>query len=114
MRLLVNTSSERKPPKMAASISEPSAAHKAFSQAGLLANGFLKKRLNKHGYQQSKLVLGLWKHDTRPIQLTLVVGDFGMKYIGKEHSQHLKNALEEHYKLMCNWTGTWYIGITLD
>jgi hypothetical protein len=36
-------------------------------QAGLLANKLLKKGLNKHRYQQSKLVPGLWKHDTRPI-----------------------------------------------
>jgi hypothetical protein len=74
-------------------------------QAELLANKLLKKRLNKHGYQQSKLVPGLWKHATKPIQFTLVVDDFGTKYIGEEHAQHLKNALEE---------GKWYIGITLD
>jgi hypothetical protein len=67
-------------------------------QAGLLANKLLKKSLNKHGYRQSKLVLGLWKHDTRPIQFTLVVDNFGIKYVGKEHAQHLMNALEEHYK----------------
>jgi hypothetical protein len=83
-------------------------------QAGLLANEPLKKHLNKHGYQESKLVPGLWKHDTRPIQFTLVVDDFGVKYIGKEHAQHLKNALDEHYKLTCDWTGKQYIGITLD
>jgi hypothetical protein len=83
-------------------------------QAGLLANELLKKHLNKHGYQQSKLVPGFWKHDTRPIQFTLVVDDFSMKYIGEEHAQHLKNTLKEHYKLMCNWTGKGYIGITLN
>jgi hypothetical protein len=83
-------------------------------QAGLIANELLEKRLNKHGYRQSKLVPGLWKHDTRPIQFTLVVDDFGVKYVGEEHAQHLKNTLEEHYKLTCNWTGTRYIGITLD
>jgi hypothetical protein len=33
-------------------------------QAGLLANELLEKRLNKHGYRQSKLVPGLWKHYT--------------------------------------------------
>jgi hypothetical protein len=82
-------------------------------QAGLLANKLLNKPLNKHGYRQSKLVPGLWKHDTRPIQFTLVV-DFGMKYVSKEHAQHLKNALEEHYNLTCNWTGKQYIRITLD
>ena len=30
-------------------------------QAGLLANELLEKRLNKHGYHQSKLVPGLWE-----------------------------------------------------
>jgi hypothetical protein len=83
-------------------------------QAGLLANELLEKRLNKHGYHQSKLVPGLWKHDTRPIQFTLVVDDFGVKYVGEEHANHLKATLEEHYKLTCDWTGQRYIGITLD
>ncbi len=60
------------------------------------------------------MVLGLWKHDTRPIQFTLVVDNFGVKYVGKEHAHHLKNTLEEHYKLTWDWTGTQYIKITLD
>ncbi len=60
------------------------------------------------------MVPGLWKHDTQPIQFTLVVNDFGVKYVGEEHAHHLKNTLEEHYKLTCNWTGTQYIGITLE
>ena len=37
-----------------------------------------------------------------------------MKYIGEEHTQHVKNALEEHYKLTCDWTGKRCIGLTLD
>jgi hypothetical protein len=37
-------------------------------QSGLLANKLLQKRLNEQGYQQSRLVPGLWKHDTQPIQ----------------------------------------------
>jgi hypothetical protein len=74
-------------------------------QAGLLTNKLLEKRLSKHRYRQSKLIPGLWKHDTRPIQLTLVVDDFDVKYVGKEHAQHLKIALKEHNKLTCNWTG---------
>ena len=48
--------------------------------AGLLANIQLETRLNKHGYPQRKLVLGLWKHDSRLIHSTLVVDDFGVKY----------------------------------
>ncbi len=42
-------------------------------QAELIANELLKKQLNEHGYCQSKLIPGLWTHDTRPIQFTLVV-----------------------------------------
>jgi len=83
-------------------------------QAGLLANELLEKRLNEHGYHQSKLVPGLWKHEWRPIQLTLVVDDFGVKYVGKEHALHLQQTLEHHYKVTKDWAGTRYIGITLD
>ena len=82
-------------------------------QAGLLANELLEKRLNKHGYFQSKLVPGLWSHKTRPIQFALTVDDFGVKYIGKEHAIHLQKVLEEHYKVTTDWTGTRYIGIHL-
>ena len=83
-------------------------------QSGLLTNKLLEKGLNKHGYRQSELVPRLWQHDTRPVQFTLVVDDFGLKYVGEEHANHLKQVLEEHYTLTCDWTGTRYIGITLD
>ena len=83
-------------------------------QAGLLANELLEKRLNENGYRQSKLVPGLWKHDWQPIQFTLVVDDFGVKYVGEEHAKHLQATLERHYKVTQDWAGTRYIGITLD
>ena len=67
--------------------------------AGLLANEIIEKRINKHSYRQSKLVPGLWKHDWRPIQFMLVVDDFRVKYVGKEHGIHLKMALEENFKV---------------
>jgi hypothetical protein len=56
-------------------------------QSGLIPNKLLEKRLNEHGYQQSKLVPGLWRHNTRPIQFTLVVDDFGVKHVGEEHAR---------------------------
>ena len=68
-------------------------------QSGLLANKLLEKRLSKRGYQQSKLVPGIWKQGWRPIQFTLVLDNFGVKYVGKEHSFHLKKTLEENYKV---------------
>ena len=82
-------------------------------QAGLISNKLLEKSLNKHGYRQSKLVPGLWKHDTGPILFTLVVDNFGIKYFGIEHVQHLIKVLEQHYKIKCDWSGQRYIGITL-
>ena len=81
-------------------------------QSGLLANELLEKRLNKQGYYQSKLVPGLWKHTWRPVQFTLVVDDFGVKYVGEEHAIHLKKTLEEDYTVTLEWNGARYIGIT--
>ena len=83
-------------------------------QSGLLANKLLERRLNKQGYRQSKLVPGLWKHDTQPMQFTLVVDDFGVKYTNKDDVQHLQQVLEEHNKITMDWDGRRYIGITLD
>ena len=83
-------------------------------QTGLLANDLLDRRLNKHGYRQSKLVTVLWKHDWRPVQFTLVVNDFGVKYVGKEHALHLKQVIKENYGVTTDWAGARYIGITID
>ncbi len=83
-------------------------------QAGILAQNLLEKRLNKQGYFQNKAVPGLWTHDSRPISFTLVVDDFGIKYIGKEHALHLLNILQEHYEIAVDRTGNKFIGLTMD
>ncbi len=58
-------------------------------QAGIIAQQLLEERLQKNGYRQSQTTPGRWKHDTRPISFSLVVDDFGVKYVGKENAQHL-------------------------
>jgi hypothetical protein len=68
-------------------------------QAGILANKVLRKRLLPHGYYKCTHTPGLWRHLTRLISFTLVVDDFGVKYVGKEHVQHLITCLKEKYKL---------------
>jgi hypothetical protein len=45
---------------------------------------------------------------------TLVVNDFRVKYIGKEHAMHLISILKQDYKISEDWTGSKYIGITFD
>ena len=40
--------------------------------------------------------------------------DFGVKYVGKAHAEHLKKTLEASYGVTTEWEGKRYIGITLD
>jgi hypothetical protein len=58
-------------------------------QAGILANKLLRKWLLPHGYYECANTPGLWKHITHPISFTLGVDNFGVKYVRKEHTDHL-------------------------
>jgi hypothetical protein len=55
-------------------------------QAGILANELLQRNLAKDGYRLTQHTHGLWTHDTRPISFSLVVDDFGVTYVGREHA----------------------------
>jgi hypothetical protein len=82
-------------------------------QAGLIANQLLQTRLAPFGYYPARHTPGLWLHKTRPISFTLVVDDFAVKYVGKQHPEHLRNALLRTYELTTDWTATVYSGMTL-
>jgi hypothetical protein len=82
-------------------------------QAGLFANQLLQTRLEPFGYYPARHTPGLWLHKTRPISFTLVVKDFTVKYVGKHHAEHLRNALLRTYELTTDWTATVYSGMTL-
>ena len=82
--------------------------------AGIIAQELLTKRLEKHGYYQSETTPGFWRHKTRPICFSLIVDDFGVKYVGKEHAEHLVNVLKEHYKVSEDWKGEKFSGIAMD
>ena len=66
-------------------------------QAGILANNQLTELLEPKGYYQCRHTPGLWRHKWRPILFSLVVDDFGIKNVGKEHDDHLIAAIEEKY-----------------
>jgi hypothetical protein len=36
---------------------------------------------------------GLWKHEMRPVWFSLVVDDFGIKYVGGENAGHLMTSI---------------------
>ena len=67
-------------------------------QAGFIAQELLADHLRQHGYMQSKRTPGLWLHETRPIQFSLVIDDFRVKYVRKENALHLLNTIQKYYK----------------
>jgi hypothetical protein len=81
-------------------------------QAGLLANKLLQTRLAQYGYYPAQHTAGIWSHKTRPISFTLVVDNFAVKYVGKQHAKHLRNALLRTYELTTDCTATVYSGMT--
>ena len=83
-------------------------------QAGIIAQQLLEERLAKLGYHQSKIVPGLWTHETRDISFTLVVDDFAIKYTKKEDAQHLINAIQKDYNITVDWEAHKYIGLTIE
>eukprot|EP00804_Cyclotella_cryptica_P007134 CCRYP_020036-RA/>CCRYP_020036-RA protein AED:0.40 eAED:0.41 QI:0/0/0/1/0/0/3/0/479 len=82
-------------------------------QAGIIAQKLLEQRLQANGYHQSKINPGFWTHNWRPICFALCVNDFGVKYVGKAHADHLINTLKGHYEISTDWEGRRYIGLTL-
>eukprot|EP00804_Cyclotella_cryptica_P003427 CCRYP_018557-RA/>CCRYP_018557-RA protein AED:0.40 eAED:0.42 QI:0/0/0/1/0/0/5/0/472 len=80
-------------------------------QSGLLANQLLEKRLNQHGYFQ----IGAWfvapYYTSYPVCLDR--GRFWCQIVGREHADHLYQALCQHYNVTTDWTGDRYIGIHL-
>jgi hypothetical protein len=83
-------------------------------QAGILAQQRLIKHLSTYGYHPAPHTPGLFTHETRPISFTLCVDDFGVKYVGLEHAEHLVSCVSQLYKITTDWTGTLYTGLTLS
>jgi hypothetical protein len=63
------------------------------NQAGLLSNQLPQTRLAPFGYYPAKHTPGLWLHKTRYISFTLLVDDFAVQYVAKQHAEHLRNAV---------------------
>jgi hypothetical protein len=82
-------------------------------QAVLLANQLLQTRLAPFGYYPACHTPGLWMHKTLPVAFYLVMDDFTVKYVGKQHADHLRNALLKTCELTTDWTANVYSGITL-
>ena len=82
--------------------------------AGIITQKLLEQRLNKASYFQSDKTPGFWKHKWRLVSFSLIVDDFGVKYMSSEHAKHLIKVLKEHYTITEDWEAEKYSGITLD
>jgi hypothetical protein len=82
-------------------------------QTGLLDNQLLQDRLAPFGYYPACHTPGMWLHKTRQIAFLLIVDDFTVKYVGKHHADHLRDALLRSYELTTDWEGKVYSGMSL-
>ena len=83
-------------------------------QAGITAQELLAERLAKHGYHQSKIIPGFWKHETRPITFTLVVDDLTIKVLSEDDANHITNVLRKDYTITVDTEATKYIGLIVE
>ena len=84
-------------------------------QAGILAEKQMIRFLGHYGCTPVRHTPGLWRHTWHPISFCLVVDDFGVKYIGKEHANHLIQSLRNHYQEVdIDWNGNQFCGVHID
>ena len=85
------------------------------SQGGNPCRKQLIHLIGSYSYSPVPHTPGLWCHQWHPITFCLVVDDFGVKYIGKEHADHLIQCLRNHYQeLEIDWAGKHFCGINLS
>jgi hypothetical protein len=82
--------------------------------AGLLAKEQLTTLLSRHGYTESPATPGHFTHAHSPTQFTLIVDDFGVKTNSKANADMLLATLRELYEITVDWTGTKFLGLTLE
>ena len=83
-------------------------------QAGKIANDNPKLHLANFGYEPAPITPGLRRNQTSPLQFSLVVGDFGIKYDRQEDITHLLGALKTIHKISEDWDGKLYCGLNLE
>jgi hypothetical protein len=76
--------------------------------AGLLAKQLLQKRLAPFGYYPAHHTPVMCLHKTKPIIFSLILDDLTVKYVGKHHADHLRDALLRSYELTTEWEGKVY------
>jgi hypothetical protein len=69
-------------------------------QAGRIANDQLTAFLAPKGYAPIPVTPGLWRHDKSDLAFTLVIDNFGIKYINPQDIHDLMTTLKELFKVL--------------
>ncbi len=77
-------------------------------QASILANKCICRKLTPFGYFECINTPGLWCHESRPITFTLVVDNFGVKYVNRDDVDHIILSMKKTYTFTKDWTGNLY------
>ena len=72
-------------------------------QAGILANKLLWWRLFPHRYYKCNNTPRLWKHIKQPTSFTLVVDNFGVNFVVKEHADTVIFNMVHKTKIRTHW-----------
>ena len=82
-------------------------------QARIIAHKAPKEHLKLYVYSPARITKGLWTHQDRDINFTLVVNYFGIKYMNKNGTDHPIAALQAKYEVSQEWIRGLYCIITL-
>ena len=74
-------------------------------KAGRIANDRIQLHLSKFGYFPVVCTSSLCKHATKNIIFSLVVENFGIKYVGKNNADHLIQEFKNIYTVSIDWDG---------
>ena len=84
------------------------------AEARRIANQDVVDHLAKFGHYECKFTPGLFSHETRPIHFSLIVDDFGVKWVHRKDFDHLLHSLETKCTMTCDVDGKQHVGMHLD
>ena len=65
-------------------------------------------------HHECKFTPGLFSHELRPIQFTLIVNDFAVKWENREDFDHLLHSSETKHTIVCDMDGKQHVRMHLD
>ena len=83
-------------------------------QSGKLSNALLRTRLEEEDYYKPTPLLACGDKKWCHIQFILVVDDFGVEYVGEEHTLHLVSVLKQYHEISQDRKGKMYAGIDFE